>query len=245
MIKKIFFVISIIFFLFSIKKNNFKKENIKSFQKYKLVAIKIHKNAPGSFYCGCKIIWHGKKGIPDLSSCGYKIRKNKNRATRIEWEHVVPSWQFGHEKQCWKKGGRKKCLKNKLYQKIEFDLHNLQPVIGEINSDRSNFIYSELNNNFQEYGKCTMKIDFKKKLAEPPERSKGAIARTYFYMLKRYNIKLSMNEKLLFKKWDIKFPVTKWECIRENLIFHKQGNHNNYVYKKCLNLRLPYKNLKN
>ncbi|QFQ32574.1 deoxyribonuclease I [Buchnera aphidicola (Aphis fabae)] len=226
------------FFLIIIKKDNIKKKHINSFQKAKMLAIQIHKNAPGTFYCGCKIIWHNKKGIPNLSSCGYKIRKNKNRATRIEWEHVVPSWQFGHQKKCWKKGGRKKCIKNKNYQNIEFDLHNLQPSIGEINGDRSNFMYSELNSNTKQYGKCNIKIDFKKKLVEPPKIARGAIARTYFYMSKIYNIKLSIQEKKIFQKWDISFPVTKWECIRENLIFKIQGNHNNYVYKKCLNKKL-------
>ncbi|WP_261979517.1 endonuclease [Buchnera aphidicola] len=217
----------------NIKKNNIKKNNIKNFQQAKILAIKIHKNAPGTFYCGCKIIWHNKKGIPNLSSCGYKIRKNKNRATRIEWEHVMPAWQFGHQKKCWKKGGRKKCIKDRNYRNIESDLHNLQPSIGEVNADRSNFIYGELNSDIKQYGKCNIKIDFKKKIVEPPKISRGPIARTYLYMSEIYNIKLSKQEKILFKKWNINFPVTKWECKRESLIFKIQGNHNNYIYKKC------------
>ncbi|CAL4324603.1 Endonuclease-1 [Buchnera aphidicola (Protaphis terricola)] len=231
--KKIFIICTIIFFLILIKKNNIQQKNTHNFQKIKILAVRIHQNAPGTFYCGCKIIWNNKKGVPDLSSCGYKIRKNFNRAKRIEWEHVVPAWQFGHQKKCWKYGGRKKCQQDYNYQKIEFDLHNLQPSIGEINADRSNFMYSELNNNIQQYGKCNVKIDFKKRLIEPPKRAKGIIARTYFYMSKMYNIPLSIKEKQLFKKWNINFPVTKWECIRENKIFKIQGNHNNYVYKKC------------
>lgn len=215
------------------KQNNFKKNTIKNFYQAKLISIKIHQNAPGSFYCGCKIIWKQKKGIPNLYSCGYKIRKNKNRAIRIEWEHVVPAWQFGHEKKCWKTGGRKKCTANQRYKYIESDLHNLQPAIGEINGDRSNFIYGELNNKTSLYGRCNMKIDFQKKIAEPPERARGAIARTYFYMSKKYNIILSQNEKKIFKIWNKNFPVTKWECEREKLIFKIQGNHNNYIYKQC------------
>ena len=239
MIKKtILAAISMFFFCFLIKKNYLQKNHIQNFQKAKIIAIKIHNKAPGTFYCGCKIIWHGKKGIPDLSSCGYKIRKNKNRAMRIEWEHVVPAWEFGHEQQCWKQGGRKKCIKNKLYQKIEFDLHNLQPAIGEINGDRSNFRYNELNQNQKQYGKCEMKIDFKNKIAEPPDRTKGKIARTYFYMIEKYKIKISEKEKKLFKIWDINFPVNQWECKRDDLIFKTQGNHNNYIYKKCQNLHL-------
>ncbi|KAF0693229.1 Endonuclease-1, partial [Aphis craccivora] len=126
------------------------------------------------------------------------------------------------QKKCWKKGGRKKCMKNRNYQNFEFDLHNLQPSIGEINGDRSNFMYSELNSNVKQYGKCSMKIDFKKKLVEPPKIARGAIARTYFYMNTIYNLKLSIREKKLFNKWNLSFPVTKWECIREHLIFKIQ-----------------------
>lgn len=61
-----------------------------SFSHAKNEAVKIYRDHPVSFYCGCEIRWQGKKGIPDLESCGYQVRKNENRASRIEWEHVVP-----------------------------------------------------------------------------------------------------------------------------------------------------------
>jgi len=126
-------------------------------------------------------------------------------------------------------------MKDKMYTYIESDLHNIQPAIGEINGDRSNFMYSELNNSISKYGQCQVKIDFKKKLIEPPKRARGPIARTYFYMHQKYNIVLSKNQKRLFEIWDRTFPVTFWECKREQLIFSVQGNHNYYVYKKCFN----------
>jgi len=85
-------------------------------------------------------------------------------------------------------------MEDKKYKHIESDLHNLQPAIGEINGDRSNFMYGQLNNSVAQYGRCNMKIDFKR-------------------------------NKI--------FPVTKWECEREKLIFNIQGNHNDYVYKHC------------
>ena len=71
-------------------------EGINSFSQAKAAAVKVHADAPGTFYCGCKINWQGKKGVVDLQSCGYQVRKNENRASRVEWEHVVPAWQFGH-----------------------------------------------------------------------------------------------------------------------------------------------------
>ncbi|MDU7941284.1 MAG: endonuclease, partial [Citrobacter freundii] len=120
-------------------------EGINSFSQAKAAGVKVNADAPGDFYCGCKINWQGKKGVVDLESCGYKVRKNENRASRIEWEHVVPAWQFGHQRQCWQDGGRKNCAKDPVYRKMESDMHNLQPAVGEVNGDRANFMYSQWN----------------------------------------------------------------------------------------------------
>jgi deoxyribonuclease-1 len=204
-----------------------------NFSQAKAYAAQINADAPADFYCGCKISWHGKKGVPDLSSCGYSVRKNANRAERIEWEHVMPAWEFGHQRQCWQNGGRKSCSKDADYRRIEGDLHNLQPAIGEVNGDRNNFQYSQWNGGEQQYGQCSMKVDFKQKLAQPPERARGAIARTYFYMRDQYHLRLSRQQTQLFTAWDKQYPVTSWECERDNRIAKVQGNHNSYVQQAC------------
>lgn len=204
-----------------------------NFSQAKAYAAQINADAPADFYCGCKINWHGKKGVPDLSSCGYSVRKNANRAERIEWEHVMPAWEFGHQRQCWQNGGRKSCSKDADYRRIESDLHNLQPAIGEVNGDRNNFQYSQWNGGEQQYGQCSMKVDFKQKLAQPPERARGAIARTYFYMRDQYHLRLSRQQTQLFTAWDKQYPVTSWECERDNRIAKVQGNHNSYVQQAC------------
>ncbi|GLR08263.1 deoxyribonuclease I [Mixta theicola] len=204
-----------------------------NFQQAKKISAEINADAPGSFYCGCKINWQGKKGVPDLASCGYQVRKNANRANRIEWEHVVPAWQFGHQRQCWQDGGRKNCSKDKGYRQIESDLHNLQPAIGEVNGDRGNFMYSQWNGSEQQYGQCAMKIDFKNKQAEPPARARGMIARTYFYMRDSYQLRLSRQQTQLMQVWDKQYPVTPWECERDKRIAKIQGNHNPYVERAC------------
>ncbi|ANF17137.1 DNA-specific endonuclease I [Buchnera aphidicola (Schlechtendalia chinensis)] len=234
MFTKALFILIFLLISISVTSNKIQKHHYKNFRQIKILAQKIHINAPSSFYCGCKILWTKKKGIPQLKSCGYKIRKNKNRANRIEWEHVVPAWQFGHLKKCWKNGGRKNCNHDENYEKIETDLHNLQPVIGEVNADRSNFMYGELNNsNKHQYGQCSMKIDFQKKIAEPPNISKGAIARTYLYMNNTYKLNISEDQKKLFEEWNKKYPISDWECKRDKLIFKIQGNHNSYINSYC------------
>lgn len=204
-----------------------------SFAQAKAASIRIHADAPGSFYCNCKIDWQGKKGIPDLASCGYKVRKNENRAGRIEWEHVVPAWTFGHQLQCWQNGGRKACNKDARFRKIEADLHNIQPAIGEINGDRNNFMFSQWKGGERQYGRCDMKIDFKGKRAEPPASARGAIARTWFYMRDTWQLRLSRQQTQLFEAWDRLYPVTRWECERDARIAHVQGNHNPYIKRAC------------
>lgn len=214
----------------AINLNNYHQNN---FQQAKTFAAAINADAPGSFYCGCKITWQEKKGIPDLNSCGYQVRKNANRAARIEWEHVMPAWEFGHQRQCWQDGGRKNCNKDPDYRRIETDLHNLQPAVGEVNGDRGNFAYSQWNGSEKQYGQCEMKIDFKLKQAEPPARARGAIARTYFYMRDQYHLRISRQQTQLFTAWDKLYPVTPWECERDQRIARVQGNHNPYVQQAC------------
>lgn len=214
---------------YSLSFSSFHQNN---FRQAKVVASQINADAP-DFYCGCTISWQGKKGVPDLKSCGYSVRKNANRAGRIEWEHVVPAWEFGHQRQCWQEGGRKNCAKDPVYRRIESDLHNLQPAIGEVNGDRKNFQYSQWNGGEQPYGQCAMKVDFKQKLAEPPARARGAIARTYFYMRDRYQLRLSRQQTQLFSAWDKLYPVSVWECERDSRIAQVQGNHNPYVQRAC------------
>lgn len=231
MLRKIFFIITAL--APSLFVSTAAGRGINNFTQAKAAAAKIHQDAPGSFYCGCKIRWQGKKGVPDLASCGYQVRKNANRARRIEWEHVVPAWQFGHQRQCWQDGGRKNCARDPVYRQIETDLHNLQPAIGEVNGDRDNFMYGQWNGGERQYGQCAMKIDFQRRLAEPPPRARGVIARTYFYMRDRYRLNLSRQQTQLFEAWNRLYPVTQWECVRDRRIAQIQGRHNPYVQQAC------------
>ncbi len=143
------------------------------------------------------------------------------------------AWQFGHQRQCWQDGGRKNCAKDPVYRKMESDMHNLQPSVGEVNGDRGNFMYSQWNGGEGQYGQCAMKVDFKEKAAEPPARARGAIARTYFYMRDQYNLTLSRQQTQLFNAWNKMYPVTDWECERDERIAKVQGNHNPYVQRAC------------
>ena len=77
-----------------------------------------------------------------------------------------------------------------------------------------------------------MKIADKK--AEPPEYTKGAIARTYFYFEEEYpQYNMSDSPRKMFEEWDKIHPVDAWECERARRIQKLQGNRNRFVTERC------------
>lgn len=208
-----------------------------SFSKSKyILGTQIYKDYRIAFYSGCRFRQYQKKLVPVKSSCTYKPRKNVNRGSRIEWEHVVPAWQFGHQLQCWQDGGRAHCRStNRTFRQMEADLHNLVLAIGEINGDRSNYRFQMIVGEARLYGKdINMEIDFKQRRAEPPENVFGDIARIYFYMREKYGFQLSSTQDKLLRSWNNTDPVDQWEEKRNQLMTQVQGNHNPFVthYKK-------------
>lgn len=202
-----------------------------SFYTAKKEARAIYLNHMQSFYTGCTMYAIGKKLLPDLVSCDYQIRKSERRAKRIEWEHVVPASHLGLQLQCWQEGGRKNCKKTSPeFVVMESDLHNLVPVIGELNGDRSNFRYGLIAGEFRQYGQAVdFEVDFKQRLAEPKASVRGDIARIYFYMRDRYGITLSDSQTQLFEAWSKTDPVDEWERDRNEYIKAVQGHGNPYV----------------
>ena len=203
-----------------------------SFSKAKKLLKVMYEDNQSTFYCGCDYSKQGKKLIPEHDSCGFSYRKNKKRSQRIEWEHVMPAWAFGHQLQCWQEGGRKNCKKNAQFKKMEADLHNLVPAIGEVNGDRSNFSFAMLEGEPRVYGQCDMEVNFKARKVEPAERVRGDIARTYFYMRDQYGVRISSKQEKLFNAWAKQDPVDDWEIKRNELIHQIQGNRNPYVTAK-------------
>ncbi len=198
----------------------------RNFRNAKKVLPQVFKGYETEFYCGC--LYHGNR--VDLESCGYQVRKDANRAGRIEWEHVVPAWVIGHQRQCWQNGGRRNCTRtDPLFNKAEGDLHNLVPAIGEFNNDRGNFRFTVWDNNPTMYGQCPIAVDFKGRRAQPRPNERGKIARIYFYMHEKYKLRMSDQQRRLFCVWHRTYPVDAWERVRDKRIAAIQGNHNPYV----------------
>src|SRR5690242_7584498 len=166
-------------------------EKIRHFRQAKRFANEIHKDHPYTIYCNCRYQGHDI----DLKSCGYQVHKDAKRAVRLEWEHVVPAEAFGQSftdwregsSQCVKKGkkykGRKCAENNPEFARIEADLYNLWPEVGELNGLRNNFSMAELGAETAKqsfFGECKVKIEDRK--FEPMSAAKGRVARVYLYM---------------------------------------------------------------
>ncbi|MGB1239962.1 MAG: endonuclease [Pseudomonadales bacterium] len=199
----------------------------------KLLAQQVYQDRQSSFYCNCPFGQSDntrKKLVPDLAKCDYSPRKSEKRAARIEWEHVVPAWEFGHQMLCWQDGGRKKCRKDPNFKKMEADMYNLVPAVGEVNGDRSNFRFGMLQGEARRYGSCDFEVDFKARVAEPADDIRGNVARTYFYMQSRYGLRISAKQQKLFDAWHKLDPIDEWERKRSVRISKLQGFTNPFTY---------------
>jgi len=185
----------------------------------------------GELYCGCKWEWTGKSGgRVDPESCGYKTRTQQTRADRIEWEHIVPAWILGHQRQCWQNGGRKRCIvDDPVFRAMEADLHNIYPSVGEVNGDRSNFQYGMVAGTSTQYGACPTRVDFNERAAEPRSDVKGLVARSTFYMYDRYGLSMSRQQQQLFMAWDRQYPVSAWEKEWHSRTAKVMGHPNPFV----------------
>lgn len=218
---------------------------IKSFESAKRIAREvIYAGHSIDFYCGCAYTEKSKSGgTIDATNCGYTPRKDKVRGARLEWEHVMPAYYFGSTRSCWKKGnakcvksdgtpfkGRQCCARvDKIFQRIEADLHNLTPAVGELNADRSNLPYGIVKGESRKYGRCDFEIGGSPKLTEPRDEVRGDAARAWLYMADTYGVALTDSQRTMFEEWSQADPPDRWERLRNGRIGAAQGNGNEYV----------------
>lgn len=217
-----------------------------TFEKAKKVARDdIYSGHRSDFYCDCA--WtpnpSGSGGKIDPTDCGYVPRKNKARGKVLEWEHVMPAYYFGNWRACWTKGnarcvksdgtrfkGRECCGRvDKAFQRIEADLHNLTPAVGELNGDRSNQHYGMVDGESRLYGACDFEIGGSPRRTEPRDQVRGDAARIWLYMSATYKIGLSDEQRKMFISWSRADPVDSWEMLRDRRVDAAQGNRNPFV----------------
>jgi deoxyribonuclease-1 len=223
---------------------------IRNFREAKKHLPLIHAERGLTLYCRCQ--YSGKK--INQESCKYRSAQGTSRASRIEWEHVVPAEAFGWSFQEWRVGseqcrrrnkkykGRKCAQKNPQFNFMEADLYNLFPEVGEVNGLRSNYSMAEVGALGQftgvSFGGCQAKI-FQSKF-EPMDFAKGTVARAYLYMDQAYpgrGIISDKNQKL-FQAWDKLHPIEAWECDLYQKIKKVQKNDNPILRERCLSVNL-------
>lgn len=202
-----------------------------------------------SFFCRCPFDGEERLLICDQ----YDPKRYGYRAKRIEWEHVVPAREFGRTFKAWRKGDSKcydrkgdnfrgrRCARkmSKTFRRMECDMYNIVPVIGEFNDLRESFPFGVVSGEAREFGRCDMEIDEEKEIAEPPPSVRGDIARTYLYMDWAYHSIFSGRDivtaenRVIFGKWSETDPVDEMECWRCKKIESVQENENPFVKKPC------------
>lgn len=155
--------------------------------------------------------------------CG--IEKKKGSKDRIE--HIYPANWIARSLGC---QSRKDCKFYK-YREASSDLHNLWPALQRFNSSRGNLPFGEIIGEVARFK--TPKCDFerttgKDAVVEPRDEVKGQIARSYLYMVHRYD--LPTHDILpLMVKWNKTYPPSKEEITRHNLIERNQGRSNPFI----------------
>jgi deoxyribonuclease-1 len=192
----------------------------------------------------CDAAFDERKNV--ILPAGFVAEKHQKRSKHIEIEHVVPAENFGRTFVEWREGhpdcvdrkgkpfkGRNCAEKvNIEYRYMQSDLFNLYPAIGSVNALRSNYNFVMLPDGDASFGSCDMQIKDNK--AQPPEKSRGMIARAYLYMDVTYaRYQMSKAQKQLMTAWDKQFPVTKFECERSFRIEKVQGNINPVMRERC------------
>ena len=213
----------------------------RSFSHAKRLARGIYRDHRVTLYCQC-----GYDGRGEVSSeaCGYEARHPGARAERVEWEHLVAAYEFGAQRACWRDapcsdrrrhrfGGRRCCReRDPEFRRMEADLMNLSPEIGELNADRSNFHFGEVAGEAREYGACDFEVDRASETVEPTPSVRGEIARAYLYMHATYGqraLPLAKEELERFEAWHRSDPPSEWERVRSARIAAIQGVRNPWV----------------
>ncbi len=222
------------------------QEHPKNFSAAKKALAKLHESTHTTFYCGCGYkIQDRQTDAIEPDTCDLEARKNEKRSTTLEWEHILPaSWFFQgracatmevREAQCTTASGnvnnaRTCCGKiDPVFNAFESDLYNLRPSAGELNGDRSNRRYGEVEGENRVYGGCDFEVDFDKDIAEPPENVRGDIARVVFYMLETYGLRMSLEEITMYQRWALLDPVDAAERDLAERTAAVQGNSNRFV----------------
>ena len=230
-------------------------QRIRSFDEAKRALLQIYERHRVDLYCGCTFVPEPGRGLRvDLEGCGYVVFRDATRAARIEWEHVVAAATFGRTFREWTEGddrcvdrkgkrfkGRKCAERSPEFARMEGDLHNLFPVVGEVNGIRGDLPMGLLDppdrtpahhrrtSDVFTFGACRSTIE--RGVFMPRPEVRGDVARASLYMDRAYPSRQILDEarRALFERWSAEDPPDEWERERNRAIAARQGNSNPFI----------------
>lgn len=146
----------------------------------------------------------------------------KPAGEKVTVEHVYPASWIADAQGC---KDRNTCPVD-IYRQASSDLHNLWPALGRYNSSRGNAPFTEIAGEKWRWPEC----DFEKNSTgvEPRESVRGEIARSFLYMIDRYQLP-DHGQRALMLKWNRDDPVSDEEIQRNREIYLLQGVYNKYI----------------
>lgn len=192
-----------------------------------------------TFYCRCPFLGNAVV-MDEKCSARYELG-SYFKVQKIEFEHVLTASLIKKKllakqmrrialSKCLKKN--RKCLKqsSSLFKFLEGDLHNIRPVIGQINRIRGAKKMAEISH--MEGPGCRFKV--RGQVFEPSSEVKGDTARIHLYMNEKYRQLELLDESSVFRflKWHVHDPVDATEIFVNAKVAELQGDSNFWLSRK-------------
>lgn len=160
--------------------------------------------------------------------CGYRFEHDRKikGAKSVTIEHIYPTSEMIKQLHC---GSRMQCLDsgNKLYARMEADMHNMYPVWSDLVTYRNGSRFGNIDGEHWRFEDCD--IEWQGGVLEPRPVARGNIARAMMYMHERYGLKLEPEMLKLMVQWSSEDPPSNQEVERNRQIEAMQGNRNPFI----------------
>jgi len=145
----------------------------------------------------------------------------------INIEHIFPMAWVVNALKC---QDRRDCrYRNKQFNFIESDLHNLYPSRRDLNLLRASHRFGKVKGELRLFGSYDFKIDKKNRIVEPAPASQGEVARAMFHMSTSYGLKIFSRQTEILAYWNKIDQPSKEEMRRNDLIEKLQGTRNKFI----------------
>jgi len=160
--------------------------------------------------------------------CGYRFEHDRkiNGTKPVSIEHIYPTAEIARQLNC---GSRMQCRDsgNKLFARMEADMHNMYPEWSPLITYRDGLRYGEIQGEQWRFEDCD--IEWQGGVLEPRPLARGNIARAMLYMHEHYGLKLDLEIRRLMVLWNRDDPPSNQEIERNDQIEAIQGNRNPFI----------------